>query len=573
MESTEKLNIQPEVGMYAAFARLNYKAWYALGEYVDNSIQSFLDNRKTIENVDGRSAKVNIRIDIGSEEIIISDDAGGISFEDIPRAFKPSKPPPNNKGLSEFGLGMKAASSWFCRHWTVHTKAIGDDFERTIIMDIDDIVENGLSEISIQKARKPRDNHYTYITLRKLRHPPKGRTLTKTIEYLSSIYRKFIDPSARGGAVANITVIKPNRDAIPLAFSGEKLVKMPRITTNTPFYFDPATAQPCPQNMEWKKEFSFDLKAHEYESEPNRQRTVKGWMGILENMSEAKSGFSIFRRKRLIEGLSGKGWKPDFLGQRSGFIAKRIVGELNVIGFDVSHTKDGIDWGGYEEDVENNLEDVLKDSTAPPENLKKQAGLWRVQPKKNKAQTKNAVSELRTEVESKAPQAIQAFIETQGAVRSVADILTKQTNLFEDSDSSKESPEPEQYVDTDIFEFKASNQDWRIQWVVEPHPGADWWYEYETHRTDSNSDDDRESFTVRVNRDHQFSKLYLDQTTEQMKVLFRVICLLALSEHLATRYSTEGAERNGVRQVRKTFNKLIGYLSRNVVDSGELGDA
>jgi hypothetical protein len=36
------IHIRPKVGMYGAFSRLPYKPWYAIAEFVDNSIQSFL---------------------------------------------------------------------------------------------------------------------------------------------------------------------------------------------------------------------------------------------------------------------------------------------------------------------------------------------------------------------------------------------------------------------------------------------------------------------------------------------------------------------------------------------------
>ena len=43
------VEIRPEVAMYAAFARLNYEPWYALAEFVDNSLQSYLANRSALQ--------------------------------------------------------------------------------------------------------------------------------------------------------------------------------------------------------------------------------------------------------------------------------------------------------------------------------------------------------------------------------------------------------------------------------------------------------------------------------------------------------------------------------------------
>ena len=35
----QELNIQPQAGVIGVFSRLNYKAWYAIAEFVDNSTQ------------------------------------------------------------------------------------------------------------------------------------------------------------------------------------------------------------------------------------------------------------------------------------------------------------------------------------------------------------------------------------------------------------------------------------------------------------------------------------------------------------------------------------------------------
>ena len=45
-----ELNIQPQASVLGVFSRLNYKAWYAIAEFVDNSTASYYQNRKDIEN-------------------------------------------------------------------------------------------------------------------------------------------------------------------------------------------------------------------------------------------------------------------------------------------------------------------------------------------------------------------------------------------------------------------------------------------------------------------------------------------------------------------------------------------
>ena len=46
---TQELNIQPQAGVIGVFSRLNYKPWYAIAEFVDNSTQSFYSHQDYLE--------------------------------------------------------------------------------------------------------------------------------------------------------------------------------------------------------------------------------------------------------------------------------------------------------------------------------------------------------------------------------------------------------------------------------------------------------------------------------------------------------------------------------------------
>jgi hypothetical protein len=115
--------IRPEVAMYAAFARLNYKPWYAFAEFVDNSLQSALSNAEALRRAHGGTYRLLVEIDASEDGMEVRDNAAGIHGREYGRAFLPASPPPDTSGLSEFGLGMKAAASWFARRWSVRTSA------------------------------------------------------------------------------------------------------------------------------------------------------------------------------------------------------------------------------------------------------------------------------------------------------------------------------------------------------------------------------------------------------------------------------------------------------------------
>lgn len=107
------VEIRPEVTMLSVLKHLNYKAWFAMAEFIDNSIQSFAANRAKLKELNGSNFKLVINISIdpsGPGKITITDNAAGISEHDFPRAFRAAHVPTDRTGLSEFGIGMKSAA-------------------------------------------------------------------------------------------------------------------------------------------------------------------------------------------------------------------------------------------------------------------------------------------------------------------------------------------------------------------------------------------------------------------------------------------------------------------------------
>ena len=100
----------------------------------------------------------------------------------------------------------------------------------------------------------------------------------------------------------------------------------------------------------YRKEFHFEVN----------EKQIYGWVGILAKGSRANAGFSILHCNRVVRGWPDA-WRPASLyGQIQGsnnLVNHRLVGEIHLDQFDVSHTKDDILWlGDQEENVENELE-------------------------------------------------------------------------------------------------------------------------------------------------------------------------------------------------------------------------
>ena len=144
-----KVNISPGVGIIKIFKALDYESWFALAEYIDNSISSYLSVKDTVKRTESNyQLQIDIDINFHDEKITITDNAGGIPLSKYEYAFRAAEIPDDTTGLNEFGMGMKTASSWLANKWTVVTKAVGEDKERTIEFNVNDVVSNNVQELS-----------------------------------------------------------------------------------------------------------------------------------------------------------------------------------------------------------------------------------------------------------------------------------------------------------------------------------------------------------------------------------------------------------------------------------------
>ena len=109
----------------------------------------------------------------------------------------------------------------------------------------------------------------------------------------------------------------------------------------------------APDGSTYKKDFAFEACGKE----------VKGWVGVLSRGSRSKAGFSILHADRVVRGYP-ESWRPEtiygFQG-RNDLINQRLVGEIYLDEFEVSHTKDDILWFGDEQEV---VEELLAEKCA-----------------------------------------------------------------------------------------------------------------------------------------------------------------------------------------------------------------
>ena len=374
-----KVDIRPGVSVLAVLRHLNYRPWYALSEFVDNSVQSCTENRERLRKIHHGSFKlrVDIALDAASPpRITIRDNAAGIFESEYGRAFRPAAIPPNRTGLAEFGMGMKSAACWFAPRWTVRTSALGEAVERVVRFDIEHIVTDAIEELAIQENRVEPESHYTEIVLEDVFHLPVGRTIGKLKEHLTDIYRAFM------------------RDGVlELRFNGEPLnYSQPKILRAAHFKDGGA-------GREWRKSIEFDF---------GNGLSVHGFAALRETANTAKAGFSLFRRGRVIQGSGDEGYRPTrIFGSTNSYRYQRLFGELHLEGFEVSHTKDGFRWDDNEQPFLELLREHLDTEELP---LLRQAEGYRVKVARAQLTTsaRQAVANTAEALESRLPQVIPA---------------------------------------------------------------------------------------------------------------------------------------------------------------------
>lgn len=349
MNKIEKVSIALQPSVYNTFRVLNNTVALTLSEFVDNSVQSYLDNKESLLKVDSNYIfEVSIEVDQKSNQIIIIDNAAGIDFTNYLRAFEPANIPLDNTKLNEFGMGMKTASIWLADKWSVRTKALGEDVERYTEFYLPKVIEENKEELIVNETPKNDNFHYTEIILSELsNNAPSPNQMDKVKRHLASIYRIFL-----------------RKKEIKIVVNGEYLQAPKFEELKAPFYNEANG-----KDILWKKNIDFQLGKYK----------AKGFIAILKTIQNNANGLVLLRRGRVILGGDDDRFFPfSIFGSAGNFRYKRLFGELELEGFDVTFNKNGF----TDEENLNSFLEALRDELKDPSfNLLSQADNYRVKTK------------------------------------------------------------------------------------------------------------------------------------------------------------------------------------------------
>ena len=356
------IDITPDVSALKIFRNLSFTPWYAIGEFVDNSITSALKNIDDLISLNG--ADYELRIDIefprNKDSLIIKDNAAGISRADlIERALKTGVPALDTSiGLGKHGVGMKAAGLWWGEKIIIETYPINEKNGWHIDLDISD--QDNKKKIVVAKPITHRGYPGTTITVEKLwQKTPQSRTITAIRSYLPSIYRAYIGSTKEDGELKCL-IFYQNKQ---LTFEYPTLLSEPLWPTkNGPEFGAPVRL--------WRKDINIQLSSG---------KSISGWVGILEKLNRDMSGFFLKYRNKGISGVvpmqnsdpedsgdakdtvSKGAYKPrKIFRQSGGYADQSFIGEFDASEFGKTITTDEPKWSAEEKDeFETKLLDLL----------------------------------------------------------------------------------------------------------------------------------------------------------------------------------------------------------------------
>jgi hypothetical protein len=542
-DNNERVQIRPGVGLYALFPSLRYTPWVALGEMVDNSIQSYLEHKDELIALHGPTYKLRIEINFAGGEnptIQLIDNAAGIYTKDIDRAFTPAMPRQNKDGIGQYGIGMKSSACWYANYFTVRTRALGEPVIRTVTFDIPRIIKDEVYELDIEKepATNPKV-HGTRILMRNLNQPiPMAGAAGRVRSYLKSMYRDFL----RTGELI-------------LIINGE----VQEITTTNwlkqPYW--PTDRGPTDDKIvEWYKDFEIELnESHAPKDENDLPPKIRGWVGIMEKGATKKAGLALLWRRKVVQGGGGWAESPDDLyrpqvlyGGSNSYERQRVLGELDVSELKVTSFKDAVVWKeGQEEEALRKIKALLNSDPNP---LLKMAKNYRAteNSKEIKAKIEEAVNDvadsaIRSLLETNIDGAINDDFEFVPSVESPEPARNKNTNVYQ-----KVLTLIPQFKSDIVLELKAQGDD--LSWL----------------RVKLNEDRDR--WIVTINRDHPFMQSFTVADPDSLEPVLRIALAIAIAEiqGLSSGYESAGYMRLAINDLLRIYLSSRSDVELNMED-------
>ena len=254
----EKIDITPDKTIFYKLGKTGYSVGEALAELVDNAIDARYENKPI---------KISIELDSKEKIITVEDDGIGMDKKTAAESIVLAKSEKEGK-LGQFGLGLKTAAMSLGRKFTVETTQKGSKEEYIIIFD---------------KEKFERGGSWKKFNI----HIKKGVEINRSG---TKITIEKLDTSLYDSLIAYV------RKQLKERFSPFILNKEAEIKVKGKLL------EPEPLNIVPKTNESHKI-------ELSNGEVVNLWTAILMQGSQEKSGFNMYRKKRLIRAHEKLGYQ------------------------------------------------------------------------------------------------------------------------------------------------------------------------------------------------------------------------------------------------------------------------
>ncbi|MDE5545325.1 MAG: ATP-binding protein [Malacoplasma sp.] len=357
----EKIDITPPLSIYNIFQKLTYKHPSAISEFIDNSTQSYKDNRNIQRKIEPKIFLIHVEDKINnSEKIQIIDNCYGIKNSNLERVLKLNVPSKfTNKSRNEFGMGLKTAAFWLGNKLSILSKNINEDKTVRISMSLDKLESSNIEPKYFEgNYFKDKSKIFDFGTLIQISEITKKFTPTKLksiCEILASKYREDIINDKLEIRVVKLKINKNSEREFfdvtrvneDIANNKENFYKIKSIFEAIPIEFREPKIRQDKNGNEYK------IEIDDYLFFEDQKYHIKGWIGILETGNRKKAGLILFRYGRTIIGDDESGgYRPKkIFKDGASFEYQRLYGKIYLDDFPVVQAKNDFDWhSGLEEE-------------------------------------------------------------------------------------------------------------------------------------------------------------------------------------------------------------------------------
>ena len=346
--NTFPVDISPEMIVYKILQKQEFGVNVALAEFIDNSIQSFQDEKVKLNSTNITEPQITISINSKEKTIAIKDNAAGISRNDFRRAMKPGVNYSDfhaSESLSVYGIGMKVAAVWLSDTWKLETSHVSSDEIISIDFDLNNLLHKDKKQVNAAVIAGNLNDHYTRITITNCtRSITEKDCRLEILPYLLETFERFKDIKIVL-FFDNEEIIADAKRLFPSHNKLKTMIAKPFIKLK--IYDDKAA------DITWEKKISFNLGS----------KKIKGFIKLIEPGGYRQPGIRLLRNNRVIVGTGAYPNRPPIISDTTDkYGQQRIYGELHLDGFTVNYKKNGFD-----DDLKEMYKQILEIITEPPD--------------------------------------------------------------------------------------------------------------------------------------------------------------------------------------------------------------